>query len=88
MSRKKPPLPAGCDAATTPVIKFVSLVQVVDINGKEYEMTVGHKHVKIIDHFSKKVIYEGSDALPGPFGMDGALYILEAIEIWKEAKKS
>jgi hypothetical protein len=60
----------GIDPATTPVATFVKLVQTVDIDGREYDLTVENRVAKITETFSGRLLWEGE--APGyPFGVEG-----------------
>lgn len=80
MNSKKPPLPEGWDPADTPIVRFMKTTHTFDIDGRVLQLTIENKVATITTQFDGKVMWSGV-APSGPFGFEGAAFILDKLEI-------
>ncbi len=71
-------MPDGWDPATTPIATFIGCLLLIDVDGRELSLTVMGEKAEIEETFSGTILWKG-EAPSGPFGIEGASFIIEKL---------
>lgn len=61
------------------IARFIKVTIVIDIDGKEYAMTIENKRYVITDVFAHKPVDEGPAPTGHPYGLDFAAFMIEKL---------